>query len=487
LITETTIEAEMKYKKILQAAGPLLLMPFVLFAQVNVTNTGILKLSSSTDTLYINGDFTNSSLASLTNNGQLYVKQTLTNDQASMTAGTGSLYLNGGSAQTVGGSQIFKTYNLITNNSSGITLNNDLSIAGTHTFTSGMITTSSTPNYVVYEAGSSYSGDNDTRHVNGWVKKLGSTNFTFPAGSATYERTIALNSLSLTSEFNVKYAAPTPNNFNVQAPLLYIDPNEYWNISKVSGGSALVAMNWDNSKVAFPNWNISDIRVAGFDGTNWVSAGASSVSGSSTTTGNITSNSVSSFNKFTFGAEAFPLPLTLVSFTAKYMGNYTALSWTTVNEENVDHFSVERSDDGVNFYSIVQLPARNSGNREIYSTSDNKTINHIAYYRLQSVDIDGKEKLSRIVVVTVMDKNNSLVLIANPVHDKISLLASDDLKGVFNYTISSINGQVLQQNILSIQSGGGYQLSFGKNIPPGVYSLLISNKFQSFHYKLVVK
>ncbi|MBK8495520.1 MAG: hypothetical protein IPL50_11185 [Chitinophagaceae bacterium] len=66
-----------------------------------------------------------------------------------MQAGTGTLYLNGTAAQIVSGSQVFKTYGLITNNAAGIILNNNLSAAGVHTFTAGLITTSATPNYMI--------------------------------------------------------------------------------------------------------------------------------------------------------------------------------------------------------------------------------------------------------------------------------------------------------------------------------------------------
>ncbi|HQW92399.1 MAG TPA: hypothetical protein PKY28_04830, partial [Ferruginibacter sp.] len=68
-------------------------------AQVDLKNTGILYLGSSADTIYINGNLINSSTAALSNNGILQVKQNLVNDQASMPAGTGSLYLNGTVAQ----------------------------------------------------------------------------------------------------------------------------------------------------------------------------------------------------------------------------------------------------------------------------------------------------------------------------------------------------------------------------------------------------
>src|SRR5687767_5592091 len=96
-------------------------------AQTAATNTGILYISGNTDIFYAGSDFTNTSTL-LTNNGQLYVKGNLTNNQTPATIGTGTLFLNGSSAQSVAGSAPFKTYHLNTNNAAGITLNNNLSV-----------------------------------------------------------------------------------------------------------------------------------------------------------------------------------------------------------------------------------------------------------------------------------------------------------------------------------------------------------------------
>ena len=123
-------------------------------AQTAATNTGILYISGGSDIFHAGSDFTNNAGSALTNNGQLYIRGNLTNNQVAMATGTGTLYLNGGSAQVIGGTQQFKTFNFISNNGAGITLNNNISVSGAHTFTSGIITTSATPNYLVYEAGS---------------------------------------------------------------------------------------------------------------------------------------------------------------------------------------------------------------------------------------------------------------------------------------------------------------------------------------------
>lgn len=175
----------------------LLLFGAFVHAQQPFSNTGNLQIHTGGSLIGF-GSFSNASTGSLVNNGSFYLRADLTNDQSSMATGTGILYLNGTVAQSVNGTQPFRTFNLVTDNNTvaGITLNNNLSISGTHTFTDGIITTSSTPNYLIYEAGSSYNGDGDGQHVNGWVKKLGNTNFSFPVGNGTVIRKAAIESLS---------------------------------------------------------------------------------------------------------------------------------------------------------------------------------------------------------------------------------------------------------------------------------------------------
>jgi len=257
------------------------------YAQTDLKNSDILFISSSTDTLFINGDFTNTSSGTLVNNGSFYVKGNISNDQSTMAAGTGTLYLDGSAAQSVNGSQTFKTYNLVTDNSAGITLNNNLSVSAVHTFTNGLIHSSLTPNYLVYEAGSSYTGDNDSRHVNGWVKKYGTTNFVFPVGNATYERVVAISNLPASSEFNCKYNTPTTNIINLFSPLAMVKPNEYWQLDKISGGTAQVTLNWEHSKVAMDNVLLIDILSSQYSAGYWRSTGGTA-SGNVTTTGTMT-------------------------------------------------------------------------------------------------------------------------------------------------------------------------------------------------------
>jgi hypothetical protein len=454
-------------------------------AQEAVTNNGHLKIHSGA-AISTFGNLTNTSAAALVNDGGLYVKGNIVSDELAMSAGAGTLYLNGSSLQSIGGAGAFKTNSLVTNNTAGILLNADLHVSGLHTFTSGIISTSSTPNYVVYEAGSSYAGNTDARHINGWVKKAGTTDFVFPVGNGTVQRTISVNTLAANSIFAVKYAAPTPNTNQLQGPVVGLDANEYWQVTEISGGSARVTLNWDHSKVAFPAWNVAQIVVARYDGNNWVSEGGSAT-GNPATSGSITSGTLSAFNRVSFGSTSFTLPVTLLHFDAKRANNYTEVVWTTTNEQRVSHFNVERSDNGFQFYPLSKVPARNSKNPETYTYKDQQPIIHMAYYRLRSVDEDGKESISRIVKVSEQGDNSMKVMAVNPVNRHITLIPKQNFSGQFEYLIYAATGQVMQKGRVTILQGQSTTIPVGTSLITGSYTLSLNNIQHSIRIKLLVE
>ena len=457
-------------------------------AQVDLSNTGIFYSSSSGDIIFINGNFTNTSAATLTNAGSLYIKQGLTNGQASMAIGTGTLYLNGTSAQSVTGTETFKTYNLVTNNTTGITLNNNLSVSGVHTFTNGLIACSATPNYLVYEAGSSYSGNTDSRHINGWVKKIGSTNFTFPVGDATYQRTIAISNLSASSEINCHYYTPTSNVFNLTSPVVQVKANEYWQIDKVSGGTALITLNWDHSKVAMNNVILADILVGHYTGGSWTDAGgATTATGNVTTTGSVTSSALNSFSPITFGYKSYPVPLKLISFTAERKPGISYLHWITDNEQNVSHFDVQRSYDAINYSTIGNVSARNSGFREHYYFEDRSPLKGFAWYRIRNVDDDGKFSYTKIAVVSETDAQSNSFVVINPVRSAITIMNKTGEEGLFNYRLFNSGGQLVLKGNVNMTNNGGASLSLPWQTAAGIYLLELSNEKTQFRQKILVE
>ncbi|MGC4021166.1 MAG: T9SS type A sorting domain-containing protein [Cyclobacteriaceae bacterium] len=86
-----------------------------------------------------------------------------------------------------------------------------------------------------------------------------------------------------------------------------------------------------------------------------------------------------------------PLPIVLEYFGIDKIGtDDISLKWITASEKNFDHFEIERSNDGTNFYEIGQVKGNGTTNRaHQYGFTDINPFSGKNYYRLRSVDFDG--------------------------------------------------------------------------------------------------
>jgi len=89
------------------------------------------------------------------------------------------------------------------------------------------------------------------------------------------------------------------------------------------------------------------------------------------------------------------LPVKFSSFDAKPSANSVSLIWNVDAEENVSGYAVQKSSDGRNFSDIGFVNASGSNS---YSYLDTKA-GAAAYYRIKSVDVDGKYSFSTVVLV----------------------------------------------------------------------------------------
>jgi hypothetical protein len=124
-----------------------------------------------------------------------------------------------------------------------------------------------------------------------------------------------------------------------------------------------------------------------------------------------------------------PLPITLLQFNAEYCGANTCLTWSTVSEWNSAYFSIEKSDDMVNFKSIGQLPSQSelgkSNTLLNYVFEDKQICTGICYYRLKQVDIGGDFTYSPIIVLEPSGLNiTDVKLYPNPNQGELFLQLS---------------------------------------------------------------
>lgn len=452
---------------------------------LDVTNKGLLSIKSGT-TVSMEGSFQNANTANLLNNGDLYIKKDITNDQSGITPGTGTLILNGSAVQNLYGAAALRTYRLTTDNAAGIFLNNDLVVYNRHDFVNGMVGTPASSVYMTYEAGATYTGAADNRHVNGWVRKLGADNFIFPVGSAAYLRPVTLENITAASTFAAKYGNPTPNHTQVTSPILGVNANEYWQVLRSSGtGAADITLSWDQSKVAMPFYYLNDVRATRVVSSLWTNV-CGGATGSVYTTGSVKMSAQAQFGSFAIGSVGFLVPLKYLKFTGERRTDYTLLNWETLYEVTAATHEVERSDDGIHFRKIGAVAAVNGNARHTYLYNDALPLEGTAWYRIRTVDLSGTSSYSSII--SVRERGGSDILIVNnPASEVIYLSPGKQVSGDYNYQLVAANGQLLQQGKLNFSNGAIVPLRITQHLTQGIYILELKNGILRFAKTVMIR
>ncbi|WP_025764591.1 T9SS type A sorting domain-containing protein [Dyadobacter tibetensis] len=165
-----------------------------------------------------------------------------------------------------------------------------------------------------------------------------------------------------------------------------------------------------------------------------------------------------------------PLPVKLISFTAKGNEGAVNLSWETAEEENFSHFEIERSADGKQFETMKEVRFHGE---HLYSIMDGNPLTGNNYYRLKMVDLDGSFAYSRTQVIKV-NGNISLKIFPNPVADRLSVQATDSI--IVKLIVLDKSGKV----VAASNESAGINVS---QLPSGMYILQATMDNNSVQHK----
>lgn len=168
------------------------------------------------------------------------------------------------------------------------------------------------------------------------------------------------------------------------------------------------------------------------------------------------------------------VPVNWLSFTAqKNSATSVLLNWSTANEQNNDHFDVERSSDGRNFSYLGSVKAGTNPNvQQNYSYTDEKTVNGNNYYRLKQVDNDGKYNYSATVQVTMTGA--LWIVYPNPATTKATIQIRQELKNA-SITLNDYSGKIVYSLKQSSLSAGQFINLPLANLAKGTYMLKIQS------------
>lgn len=378
--------------------------------------------------------------------------------------------------------------NLIVNNSSGsVTLSQPLTVTGSLQLNNGILVSSMTNLLTIADNATSSAGNfTPARFVEGPVRKIGNDAFTFPVGkSGVY----APASISAPGAVNAEYRAEyfrsvPPNRNNITAPgLVKVSLCEYWDIEEVGPGSPVVdvTLSWSGfspCNAAAYVTDLATLTVAHFDGTNWNSHSNNGGFSGNASQGNVKRNTVSSFSIFTLGsttAAANPLSVKFTAVKAYTSGTQNKVEWTNLSEAGVQLYTVEKSEDGLQFSGISEVQARsNAGSRESYIITDNSPASRI-YYRVKATELSGEISYSPVVKV-IRSGNTGFSIYPNPVTGKqFTIQFSSLTRETLQLQLFSSSGQQVYHTNWNHPGGNAAQtVELPAELTGGVYLLQLS-------------
>ena len=182
---------------------------------------------------------------------------------------------NGAATQLIKGSKGFTAanasslFNVEINNSNGVTLNNDIEIAGGLTFGSGIINSSAAHSVTITNtADDCVLGATNLKYVNGPLFKsiLSGDEFNFPVGKAARFGNIQVKGASHNGIWEAEYYNNSAGNAGydvtkMKGDVEFVSRNEYWRVkAPASGNSANLRLRWDNSSGVSPDDNLRVVR-----------------------------------------------------------------------------------------------------------------------------------------------------------------------------------------------------------------------------------
>jgi hypothetical protein len=183
-----------------------------------------------------------------------------------------------------------------------------------------------------------------------------------------------------------------------------------------------------------------------------------------------TSSSTGTFDISVTGAA---LPISIEYFKGSKQNNGHLLDWKVACSSSPSvTLQLERSADGRNFNTINSQSATATRCLQPFSYTDAAPLAGVNYYRLKSIDIDGKITYSTIVALLNKDKGFEIVsLMPNPAKEVAVLSVTSAVKSIIEIVVSDMNGKQLSKQRVSLIAGNNQLPLNVRSLASGTYQV----------------
>ena len=149
------------------------------------------------------------------------------------------------------------------------------------------------------------------------------------------------------------------------------------------------------------------------------------------------------------------LPIELMTFVGRNEEDKNKIQWATASEKNTSHFKLEKSKDGLNFESVLDVTAAGeSQSPKYYTTFDMTPFEEITYYRLKLFYYNSSYDYSNIISVNNSNLTNYISAARpNPTNGNIEFDVNMKQKGNISIELYNNTGVLINSSQQLLESG----------------------------------
>lgn len=359
-----------------------------------------------------------------------------------------NVYFKGNTAGTFGGTTALAIQNLYVNKTAGnVLLGNNVAVANQVVLQGGILDLNGKE--ITLSATGSLSGESETNRI---ISPLGgSINIFVNLNAPLGEDPGNLGAVFTSSENFGSVLIKRGHKQQVNGPGKSIF--RYYDITPSNNTALGTIFRMKYLDAELDGISEADLRFfKSFD--NGVSFTDEGFSSRNTTSNFVNLSNVNSFARFTLTSPAFTLPVALTAFNAQCVNNKAALSFTTMQEINLDKFIIQRSTNSQQWYDIASLAATGGSTAKTYSYRDATAVGSANYYRIKAVDKDGSLNYSAAQKLTACrTRNIAIKLQPIPVKDNATLTVNSVAASKLTIHIYSADGKQLLQQKANVATG----------------------------------
>jgi hypothetical protein len=184
---------------------------------------------------------------------------------------------------------------------------------------------------------------------------------------------------------------------------------------------------------------------------------------------------------------ASTLPVTMSTVKAYQKASGIQVEWSSVTENNIDRYEVEKSTNGQQFIKVGTVASTGNGSSlNSYTWFDASPNAGSNYYRIRSVSKAGSAEFTSIVRVALTNNAENISVYPNPVKGNVVGLQLNNLaKGNYTITITNQLGQPVYSKTIEHQGGSASQTLQTETMAAGIYQLKLAGERTNIATKLI--